>query len=118
MYKKNKKIDFRLFFILCIYMNQVDLTTSNAIDSTVISDVEYQKRKILRKISDIIYFGTFKDDIDLIIDDCCKLNTTLANQYFYELISNLQSNDMYLNDDIYILEEILKIRKFLNANLI
>ena len=67
-------------------MNQVDLTTSNAIDSTVISDVEYQKRKILRKISDIIYFGTFKDDIDLIIDDCCKLNTTLANQYFYELI--------------------------------
>ena len=55
-------------------------------------------------------------DIDLIIDDCCKLNTTLANQYFYELISNLQSNDMYLNDDIYILEEILKIRKFLNAN--
>lgn len=88
----------------------------NVIDSTVIRDVEYQKRKILREINDIICFGTFKEDIDLVIDDCCKLNTTLSNQYFYDTISNLQSNDMYLNDDIYILEEILKIRKFLNAN--
>jgi hypothetical protein len=89
---------------------------NNAIDSTTINDVECQKRKILRKISDIVYFGTFKEDIDLVIGDCCKLNTTLSNQYFYDLISNLQSNDTYLNDDIYILEEILKIRKFLNAN--
>lgn len=92
------------------------LIMNNAIDSTAISDVEYQKRKILHKISDIIYFGTFKQDIDLVIDDCCKLNITLASQYFYDLISNLQSNSTYLNDDIYVLEEIIKIRKFLNAN--
>jgi len=107
--------------VRCERMNNANTNTNtntntDTIDSAVISDVEYQKRKILHKISDIIYFGTFKEDIDLVIDDCCKLNTILVNQYFYDLISNLQSNDMYLNDDIYILEEILKIRKFINAN--
>jgi hypothetical protein len=97
-------------------MNMIELTKNNAIDSTTINDVEYRKIKILRQINDIICFGTFKEDIDLLIDDCSNLNKTLVNQYFYDLISNLQSNDTYLNDDIYILEELVKIRKFLNVN--
>lgn len=72
---------------------------------------------LLKKINETINFGILKESVDNIIDDCKKLDIYNSNQYFYDIVSNLEhkiKTTMYSLHDIYILEDIHHIKNFLN----
>jgi hypothetical protein len=70
-----------------------------------------KKSNILNLIREIVLFGVFEYEITKLID-LCK-NLFIDNQYFKNIIDNLESRPIYSIDDIYILEDVHKIQKFL-----
>ena len=74
---------------------------------------------ILNKIDEIREFGIFKENIDNLLQVCKNLNIYNTNQYFYNLISNLEekiTSSVYLIDDIYILEDLDLLKTFFKNN--
>jgi hypothetical protein len=70
-----------------------------------------KKTNALNLISEIISFGIFENEILKLVEICNSLY--IENDYFKNMIHNLESTPIYYIDDIYILEDIYKIRNFL-----
>jgi hypothetical protein len=73
---------------------------------------------ILYKINEIINFGIFKENIENLIEICKKLDLYRTNQYFYNIISDIDQKTMYeylLIDDIYVIENLNILKSFLNS---
>jgi hypothetical protein len=75
------------------------------------NDVKY----VLNKIAESMSFGIFKEEIDVIIQDCKKINKKDKNQYFNNIISDLETRFIYSIDDIYVIEDLVKIRSYLST---
>lgn len=75
------------------------------------NDVKY----VLNKIAESMSFGIFKEEIDVIIQDCKKINKKDQNQYFNNIISDLETKFIYSIDDIYVIEDLVKIRSYLST---
>lgn len=75
------------------------------------NDVKY----VLNKIAESMSFGIFKEEIDVIIQDCKKINKKDKNQYFNNIISDLETKFIYSIDDIYVIEDLVKIRSYLST---
>jgi hypothetical protein len=74
---------------------------------------------IVNKIDEIREFGIFEENIDNLLQVCKNLNIYNTNQYFYNLISNLEekiTSSAYLIDDIYILEDLDLLKTFFKNN--
>jgi hypothetical protein len=78
---------------------------------------EICKKHILDKIQDVYLFGTSKEDIDYIINICKLLTENYKNQYFFDIISDLENKIIYSSSDIYALNDIDKIKNFIKNNL-
>lgn len=74
-------------------------------------DFDRKKSNALNLISEIISFGIFENEISKLIEICNSLY--IQNEYFINTIDNLESKPIYSIDDIYIMEDIYKIRNFL-----
>jgi hypothetical protein len=74
-------------------------------------DFDRKKSNALNLITEIISFGVFEYEISKLIEICNSLY--IQNEYFINTIDNLESRPIYSVDDIYILEDIYKIRNFL-----
>ena len=73
---------------------------------------------ILYKINEIINFGIFKENVENLIEICKKLDIYRTNQYFYNIISDIDQKTMYeylLIDDIYVIENLNILKSFLNS---
>jgi hypothetical protein len=82
-------------------------------------EMEMEMEMILKKIDEMIEFGIFKENIDNLIQVCKKLNVYNTNQYFYNLISNLEdkvTSNAYVINDIYILEDLDFLKTFFKNN--
>jgi len=69
-------------------------------------------------INNMLILGIYKDNLETLINKCKQIIEKDYNishkQYFYDLISDLEEN--YINlieDDLYITENIINIKKFL-----
>lgn len=78
---------------------------------------ENYKQNILNKIEDIYIFGTSKEDVDYIIKFCKLLTENYKNQYFFNIISDLEQKFIYSSSDIYILNDLDKIKDFIKFSL-
>jgi|694.fasta_scaffold00515_45 hypothetical protein len=76
------------------------------------------KKHILNKIEDIYIFGTSKEDVDYIIKFCKLLTENYKNQYFFNIISDLEQKFIYSSSDIYALNDLDKIKNFIKYSLI
>lgn len=74
-------------------------------------DFNKKKSNALNLITEIISFGIFEYDISKLIEICNSLY--IKNDYFINTIDNLESRPIYSCNDIYILEDVYKIRNFL-----
>lgn len=80
-------------------------------------DTNYTK-DILNLIHDILRFGIYKSNLDLLICKCNKLIALINNyekkQYLYNIISDLEQKSCnFVENDITILEIIVNIKNFL-----
>lgn len=78
---------------------------------------ESYKKHILDKIQDVYLFGTSKEDVDYIINICKLLTENYKNQYFFNIVSDLEDKIIYSSSDIYALNDIDKIKNFITYNL-
>lgn len=83
---------------------------------TVINQENYKKR-ILNKIEDVYIFGTSKEDINYILNFCKLLTENYKNQYFFNIVSDLEQKFIYSLTDIYALNDIDKIKDFIKYTL-
>ena len=67
----------------------------------------------IKYINDVID----KQDIDYIIDECKGLEENYKNQYFCDIISELEYKNISIIDDIYIFDDLEKIKLFLKYTL-
>ena len=75
-------------------------------------------KDILNLINDILRFGIYKYNLDLLIQKCNKLIVLIHNyerkQYLYNIISDLEQKCCnFVENDISILEIIVNIKNFL-----
>lgn len=75
-----------------------------------------RKDNVLKKIDESISFGICQEDINVIVENCRRINDKNPNQYFDNIISDLESKFVYSLDDIYIIEDLSKIKRFLNRS--
>jgi hypothetical protein len=78
-----------------------------------------QIKSILKNIDEMIEFGIFKENIDNLVHACKNLHVYNTNQYFYNLISNLEekiTSRAYSLNDIYILEDLVFLKTFFKNN--
>ena len=69
----------------------------------------------MKKINDIKMFGIFEEDLCDLIECCKKLNRHLGNQFFSNIISDLETRKIFSLNDIYILEDLENIAQFVNT---
>lgn len=81
--------------------------------NTTINSQNDDKLNIVKKIDEIISFGISKEDIDIIIEKCRSFNSKKPNQFLENVISDLESKFVYSLDDVYIIEDLSKIKRFL-----
>jgi len=78
---------------------------------------EIYKKHILNKIEDVYVFGTSKEDVDYIIKFCKLLTENYKNQYFFNIISDLEQKFIHSSTDIYVLNDLDKIKNFIKYSL-
>lgn len=76
--------------------------------------------RIIYLIDDILMFGIYKYNLDLLIDKCNNIIRSINNyerkQYLYNIISDLEDRSYYIiENDINTIENIISIKKFLNV---
>ena len=83
-----------------------------------------QKSLIINKIKQMEWseeseepFLLNKCDLEYIINQCKSLEENSKNQYFFDIVSNLEYKTLYIVDDIYILNDLEKIKLFLKYRL-
>lgn len=73
---------------------------------------------ILSKINDLVYYGIVKENIQHLLDICKSLDLYNKNQYFYNIISDLDQKtilDNFSFDDLYIVEDLNMLKLFLKC---
>jgi hypothetical protein len=75
---------------------------------------------IIYLIDDILNFGIYKYNLDLLIDKCNTIIGLIDNferkQYFYDIISDLEQNSYHIvENDINTIENIISIKNFLTV---
>lgn len=81
--------------------------------------MQMQMKIILKNINEMIEFGILKENIDNLVEISKNLHIYNTNQYFYNLISNLEekvTSNVYSLDDIYILEDLVFLKTFFKNN--
>lgn len=79
-------------------------------------------KNTIHLINNMMIFGIYKENLEILINKCKKIyllkkGNVSHKQYFYDLISELE--EQYINfinlieDDLYIIENITNIKKFL-----
>lgn len=73
--------------------------------------------KLIRQtLINIHEFGVYKDDVEKLINYCYQLNKYIDNDYFKEILFDLDDKINTTMDEFYILEDIDKIRQFIKVN--
>ena len=85
--------------------------------TTTMDYQEKYKNRILNRIEDVYSFGTSKEDIDYIINFCKLLTENYNNQYFFNVVSDLEEKHIYSEKDIYALNDLDKIKDFIKYSL-
>lgn len=78
-----------------------------------------QMKIILKNIDEMIEFGILKENVDNLVEICKNLHIYNTNQYFYNLVSNLEekiTSRAYSLDDVYILEDLVFLKTFFKNN--
>jgi hypothetical protein len=78
-----------------------------------------EMKNILKSIDEMIEFGILKENVDNLVEICKNLQVYNTNQYFYNLISNLEekiTSRAYSLDDVYILEDLVFLKTFFKNN--
>jgi hypothetical protein len=83
-----------------------------------INNQETYKKSILNKIQEVYIFGTLQEDINYILNYCKLLTENSSNQYFFDIVSDLEEKIVHSPQDIYVLNDIDKIKDFVQYTLI
>lgn len=78
------------------------------VDQNVKKNVIISKIKIM-DINNVID----KTDVEYIIEECKRLEENSRNQYFYDIVSDLEYKRNSIVDDLYIIDDLEKIKSFL-----
>jgi hypothetical protein len=82
----------------------------------MVKDTSTLKTSIVDKINELKLFGVTQEDIYKLTDKCKSLNSRLHNQFFSNMICDLETRRIYCLYDIYVLEDLDKIKKFVKSN--
>lgn len=91
----------------------------------IVDNQNIKKSLIINKIKQIEWSGQSEESVVLnkceiedIINQCKSLEENHKNQYFFDIVSNLEYKTLYIvDDDIYILNDLEKIKLFLKYRL-
>jgi hypothetical protein len=99
-------------------VNSMNESRINSMNESRINSMNESRINVListinKNLIEIYEFGIYDEDIVNLIDNCYKLNNYLNNNYFTEILSELQSRLNETRDNFYISELIDKIRLFI-----
>lgn len=62
----------------------------------------------------MLIFGIYIDNLEMLINKCNLIKSSINNTYFYDLIYDLENNVYNLTEnDLYVTQNVINIKKFL-----
>ena len=83
---------------------------------TYINNEKTLCKSIYDLMSQCLTFGVYKEDIVQIVETCKRIPDYMTNQYFYDLVSNLEyRTNQSVFDYVYVLDDMEKIKKYITC---